>query len=163
DRWVMGQHERVARSLEALLREIERRDDGRTIVGHEVLGVVLDDRIGVRVNRHAGSLERGPPLLQLALVPFRPRPDQRLDLAAAASGERTQRPARLPEWNQDLVRTIHRQPGKSLRLWRILLAFPLVGDRRFMSRMRLILAILVCLAAMPRSADAQPATGILTG
>ena len=32
-----------------------------------------------------------------------------------------------------------------------------------MSRVRLILAILACLAAMPRSAEAQPATGILTG
>ena len=83
DRGIVRQHERVARALETLAGEVLRRHDRRTFVGDQVFRVILHDRIGVRVDRRAGALQRIPELLELLLPALGARRDQRVHRDAA--------------------------------------------------------------------------------
>ncbi len=80
---ILGDQHRVPGAGEAFPRRIERRDDRGRVVGDQVLGVVLDDRIGVARDDGAHFFERAPQLLQPLLAALGALGEHRLDFAAA--------------------------------------------------------------------------------
>ena len=83
---VVRQDERVACLAKTFLREVQRRHERRSIVGDQVLRVVLHDRIGVRLDGGARPLERAPQLRELFLAALRARRDEHFDGDAATHG-----------------------------------------------------------------------------
>src|SRR5262249_14974677 len=83
DGGVVGQYQRVARLVETFVRKVQRRDERGTIVRHQILGVVLHDRVGVRVHRRAGLFEPAPQLRELFLSALGARGHEQLNGNAA--------------------------------------------------------------------------------
>ena len=65
---LMRDHEEVAGLVEALAGEVQRRDQCRTIVGHDVLGVVFGLGAGVAVHLGAHAVQKDLQVLE-SLVP----------------------------------------------------------------------------------------------